>query len=642
MAENEAKARKKLEDAEKKAKGGGGFFSGLFGNAKAEEAADLFVQEDSETVLVCEENGCGMGFDDLASFEYHYERSHRHQCAICGRQFSNIHCLEIHADENHCSIFKIKRDRNPSIALFRCYEASCSQAFANPGERNCHSEKIHNIRGPSQSMEKRKLPQKQFAISQINKVTTPPHLCPRTPRAVVFGNLFKISKLWKEAGDAFVRSAEIHAAATDRKHDAASNYAEAANCYRKVNPQLAIDCLMKTAETYTDMGRFNMAAKYHCTMAEIFESEAPDMAQAMAHYQEAADFYKGEESRSSATKCMIKVAQYAAQLDDYKRAIKIFEEVATWEADHPTLKYAAKNHFFQALLCYLCSDLLDTQNALKRYEEISPSFVDSREYKLLNIIVQFLTVVSSELISCLEDKNQAKFTEVVKSFDKISRLDQWHTSLLVKIKRSCGDEDDDDLKLEEQYKIMKNRNEELEDRLLNLVEKVEQERIIFSSEIDQLLGPTILFDFQARYKKDCILAVNLLHCEPSKYIQQEKAPDVLSKELPQKNITVVRSIATFPPMAAYFPDDTYLEPDEPALRENQEQMASLTVPSNFTSEFVKKIKNDEHYSYVDLKRCPKCDTVQVAVSRETQTIELQAPWPRIINSPARYHTEFTI
>ncbi|KAM3717274.1 Alpha-soluble NSF attachment protein [Dirofilaria immitis] len=97
MAENETKARKKLEDAEKKAKGGSGFFSGLFGNAKAEEAADLFVQA---------------------------------------------------------------------------------------------------------------------------------------------GNLFKISKLWREAGDAFVRSAEIHAAATDRKHDAASNFAEAANCYRKVNPQV--------------------------------------------------------------------------------------------------------------------------------------------------------------------------------------------------------------------------------------------------------------------------------------------------------------------------------------------------------------------------------------------------------------------
>lgn len=43
-------------------------------------------------------------------------------------------------------------------------------------------------------------------------------------------------------------------------------------------------------------------------------------------------------------------------------------------------------------------------------------------------------------------------------------------------------------RLEEQYKVMKDRNEELEDRLLNLVEKVEQEKIILSNEIDQLVG----------------------------------------------------------------------------------------------------------------------------------------------------------
>ncbi|VDK19513.1 unnamed protein product [Anisakis simplex] len=99
--------------------------------------------------------------------------------------------------------------------------------------------------------------------------------------------------------------------------------------------------------------------------------------------QKAADYYKGEESRSSATKCLIKVAQYAAQLEQYRKAIQVFEEIATWEADHPTLKYAAKNHFFQALLCHLCVDVLDTQHALKRYAEISPSFVDTREYKLI-------------------------------------------------------------------------------------------------------------------------------------------------------------------------------------------------------------------------------------------------------------------
>ena len=49
--------------------------------------------------------------------------------------------------------------------------------------------------------------------------------------------------------------AELQYARGDAKHEAASNYADTANCFRKVNPQLAIDCLLKTAEIYTDMVR---------------------------------------------------------------------------------------------------------------------------------------------------------------------------------------------------------------------------------------------------------------------------------------------------------------------------------------------------------------------------------------------------
>lgn len=244
-----------------------------------------------------------------------------------------------------------------------------------------------------------------------------------------------MAKLWKEAGDAFVRAAELNGSKGDSKHECASQYAEAANCYRKINPQLAVDCLLKTCEIYTDMGRFNMAAKNHVTIAELFEAECPDTEQCIQHYQKAADYYKGEESKSSATKCLIKVAQYAAQLEQYQRAIGVFEEIAMYEADHPTLKYAAKNHFFQALLCYLCIDLLDAQHAVKRYEEVSPSFADSRESKLVK-----------DLIVCLEDGNEELFTDTVKAYDKISRLDQWHTGLLVKIKRSINKEDEDDLK----------------------------------------------------------------------------------------------------------------------------------------------------------------------------------------------------
>lgn len=50
-------------------------------------------------------------------------------------------------------------------------------------------------------------------------------------------------------------------------------------------------------------------------------------ARAVQHYEQAADYFKGEESTSSANKCMLKVAQYAAQLQDFEKAIQIYEQV---------------------------------------------------------------------------------------------------------------------------------------------------------------------------------------------------------------------------------------------------------------------------------------------------------------------------
>lgn len=104
------------------------------------------------------------------------------------------------------------------------------------------------------------------------------------------------------------------------------------------------------------MGRFTMAAKNHVSIAELYETELPDKEQCVKHYQQAADYYKGEEQKSSASKCLVKVAMYSAELEKYSQAIAVFEEIAFFEADHSTLKYAAKGHFFQALLCHLCID----------------------------------------------------------------------------------------------------------------------------------------------------------------------------------------------------------------------------------------------------------------------------------------------
>uniref|UniRef100_A0A8B9H8Y6 N-ethylmaleimide-sensitive factor attachment protein, beta a n=2 Tax=Astyanax mexicanus TaxID=7994 RepID=A0A8B9H8Y6_ASTMX len=179
-------------------------------------------------------------------------------------------------------------------------------------------------------------------------------------------------------------------------------------------------------------GRFTIAAKHHMTIAEVYESELVDIEKAIAHYEQAADYYKGEESNSSANKCLLKVGFYCAQLEQYPKAIEIFEQVATSTMDNPLLKYNAKEYFWKASLCHFIVDELNAKLAIEKYESMFPAFSDSRECKLLK-----------KLLEAHEEQNSEAFTEAVKEFDSISRLDQWQTTMLLRIKKTIqGDAGD--------------------------------------------------------------------------------------------------------------------------------------------------------------------------------------------------------
>jgi alpha-soluble NSF attachment protein len=67
-------------------------------------------------------------------------------------------------------------------------------------------------------------------------------------------------------------------------------------------------------------------------------------------YQKSADYYKGEEQRSSANKCLLKVALLAADLEQYQQAMHTFEEVAIYETENHMLRHSATTHFFQVIL----------------------------------------------------------------------------------------------------------------------------------------------------------------------------------------------------------------------------------------------------------------------------------------------------
>jgi len=45
------------------------------------------------------------------------------------------------------------------------------------------------------------------------------------------------------------------------------------------------------------------------------------------------------------------------------------------------------------------------------------------------------------LITACEEQNADSFTDAVRDYDKISRLDQWYTSILLRIKKSIEGDD---------------------------------------------------------------------------------------------------------------------------------------------------------------------------------------------------------
>uniref|UniRef100_A0A8C1E3Z7 N-ethylmaleimide-sensitive factor attachment protein, alpha b n=1 Tax=Cyprinus carpio carpio TaxID=630221 RepID=A0A8C1E3Z7_CYPCA len=246
-------------------------------------------------------------------------------------------------------------------------------------------------------------------------------------------NMFKMAKNWSASGNAFSQAALLHLQ-MQSKHDAATNFIDAGNAFKKSDPQEAINCLNRAIEIYTDMGRFTIAAKHHVTIAEIYETELVDIDKVRfllrGRHTQCAGL--GVHRDNSANKCLLKVATYAAQLEQYPKAIEIYEQVATHAMDSTLLKYSAKDYFFKAALCHFCVDMLNAKLAVQKYEEMFPAFSDSRECKLVK-----------KLLDAFEEQNLDAYTDAVKEYDTISRLDQWLTTMLLRIKKSLQDDESD-------------------------------------------------------------------------------------------------------------------------------------------------------------------------------------------------------
>jgi alpha-soluble NSF attachment protein len=123
----------------------------------------------------------------------------------------------------------------------------------------------------------------------------------------------------------------------------------------------------------------------------------------------------------------------AALEGDYYKAIEQYEKVASVSINNNLMRYSVKEYFLKAGICHLATgDLVATRRALEKFAEMDPSFTAQREYGLLN-----------DLFDAVEAANPDQFTDKLYQYDQISKLDKWKTAMLVKVKSSIAEPEDE-------------------------------------------------------------------------------------------------------------------------------------------------------------------------------------------------------
>lgn len=67
------------------------------------------------------------------------------------------------------------------------------------------------------------------------------------------GNLFKMAKNWAQAGHAFADAADL-GLRNKNQVEAAINYIEAANCFKKCDTEKAVDYFLRAINLYQEVG----------------------------------------------------------------------------------------------------------------------------------------------------------------------------------------------------------------------------------------------------------------------------------------------------------------------------------------------------------------------------------------------------
>lgn len=105
--------------------------------------------------------------------------------------------------------------------------------------------------------------------------------------------------------------------------------------------------------------------------------------------------------------------------------------VADWSLTSPLTKYSVKDYFLRATLCAIATgDLVTARKLLDSFDQKDVTFPSTREAKF-----------ARELVDACEEGDVERYTAAVFQYDQVSKLDNWKTNILLKVKRALEEEE---------------------------------------------------------------------------------------------------------------------------------------------------------------------------------------------------------
>jgi alpha-soluble NSF attachment protein len=235
----------------------------------------------------------------------------------------------------------------------------------------------------------------------------------------------RLEKNWEFAANILIKSSKLQ-----ENQDLAKCYTDIANLYKKTESrELYIKYLQDAISVYQSYGAFSNCGKYSALLAEEYESVI-DYKNAIDYYIRAIDYYDMADIESNSTRYTIKLATLSAlDPDRVEEAISLFEKIAENYSKNRLTIYNVPEYLFRAGLCRLLKhDTQDLNKSIANYSIQYPIFSTRRESTLLNMI-----------LDAIGERDINAFTAAVVDYNDQSTMDDWTTSMLLKIKKTISE-----------------------------------------------------------------------------------------------------------------------------------------------------------------------------------------------------------